>query len=52
MEEIDIDESYVCITHKRLCPCNIPNEYHLISNWPIDVRKILNIDDPRYYNYN
>ena len=41
---------YVCITHRKIWPCNIPNEYHLISNWPSDVKKILDTDDePRYY---
>lgn len=46
-------ENFVCITHKRKYPCRIPNEYHLISSWPIDVQKILDQpEDPRYYMHN
>jgi hypothetical protein len=31
---------YVCITHKQALPCENLG-YHLVSNWPSDVRKIL-----------
>ena len=35
-------ETYVCITHQTVCPCN-KGEQHLISNWKADVKKILSI---------
>jgi len=49
----DNDDPFVCITHRRLCPCQVPNEYHLVSNWPSDVEKILDMrKEPRYYHHN
>jgi hypothetical protein len=36
-EESDI---YVCITHQTIVPCD-QGEHHLISNWLVDVQKIL-----------
>ena len=33
---------YVCITHQRLLPCD-EGQYHLVSNWIVDVTKILNM---------
>lgn len=46
----DADE-YVCITHKKLLPCN-DGEYHLVSNWPSDVAKIIDNNEPSHYTYN
>lgn len=40
-EESDI---YVCITHKCIIPCQ-EGDRHLVSNWPADVRKILENDN-------
>jgi hypothetical protein len=37
---MEYDEQYVCITHKQLAPC-LEEKYHLFSNWPSDVKKIL-----------
>ena len=36
------DETYVCITHINICPCKEEGN-HLISNWKVDVDKILKI---------
>ena len=48
----DDAELYVCITHKVITPCD-EDGYHLVSNWPSDVKKILDIiDNPRYYTDN
>jgi hypothetical protein len=35
-------ETYVCITHQALLPCN-EGQHHLVSNWITDVTKILNV---------
>jgi hypothetical protein len=35
-------ETYVCITHHSLVPCE-QGENHLISNWNTDVNKILKL---------
>jgi hypothetical protein len=35
-------ETYVCITHQVLLPCN-KGQHHLVSNWITDVTKILNV---------
>lgn len=34
--------TYVCITHQQLLPCD-EGIYHLVSNWIVDVTKILNL---------
>jgi hypothetical protein len=39
-EVFEDSETYVCITHQVLLPCE-NGEHHLISNWMIDVNKIL-----------
>lgn len=31
---------YVCISHKTIAPCQEEGQ-HLISNWVVDVKKIL-----------
>ena len=33
-------DTYVCITHLCVTPC-LYGKYHLVSNWPGDVRKIM-----------
>lgn len=35
-------EKYVCITHQQILPCD-EGKYHLVSNWIVDVNKILNL---------
>ena len=35
-------ETYVCITHQCLVPCE-EGQHHLISNWYTDVNKILEL---------
>jgi hypothetical protein len=42
MEE-DLAE-YVCITHQSIAPCE-KGEFHLISNWKVDVLKIKELID-------
>ena len=43
MENLNDDlDIYVCITHHRVCPCQEEGK-HLISNWAIDVRKIISL---------
>lgn len=36
-------EGYVCITHRKEWPCN-ESGHHLLSNWPGDVKKIMDND--------
>ena len=36
-EDSDI---YVCITHLCVIPCG-QGDYHLVSNWPPDIKKVL-----------
>lgn len=44
--------TFVCISHLSQWPCNA-GEYHLLSNWPADIKKVVdNISEPRYYIYN
>lgn len=40
----DESDIYVCITHRCIIPCP-DGEHHLVSNWPSDVRKILENDN-------
>ena len=42
MEE-DVAE-YVCITHQSFTPCE-KGDFHLISNWKVDVAKIKGLID-------
>lgn len=40
MDDINEDANdYVCITHQQYIPCE-KGEFHLISNWIVDVRRI------------
>lgn len=40
MEDINEDSGdYVCITHQSYVPCE-EGEFHLISNWLTDVKRI------------
>lgn len=41
MDVFDNSDIYVCITHQRILPCD-EETYHLVSNWIVDVTKILN----------
>jgi hypothetical protein len=43
--QADINEDseiYVCITHQRVVPCD-EGDHHLISNWVVDVKKIMRL---------
>lgn len=43
MKEFEEDnEIYVCITHQCVVPCE-NGERHLISNWTVDVKKVLSL---------
>lgn len=33
-------DKYVCISHAKDMPCDV-GEYHLVSNWPTDVARVL-----------
>lgn len=47
-----VGDTYVCITHRTVLPCN-NDGCHLVSNWPVDVEKILDSGlEPRYYTNN
>lgn len=40
MEDVNEDAGeYVCITHQQYAPCE-EGDFHLISNWIADVRRI------------
>jgi hypothetical protein len=36
----DDSGEYVCISHVQISPCLVDG-YHLLSNWPPDVAKVL-----------
>lgn len=43
------DSQYVCISHNFIVPCPM-GDNHLVSNWPSDVAKVLDIINHQEYN--
>ena len=45
----DDDSEYVCVSHMMTIPCPI-GDHHLVSNWPVDVAKVLDVLASQEYN--